>query len=456
MPAAAAPPRPRRPACRRGSRSPTPPTSWRSSRRRWRSSAISDRRAAGRTPSASRISQAKNALVSVERFRAEQTDFAGERIGQVYALYEKKLASTGALDFDDLIGAVRAPAVDRRAGRGRGAAARPAPPDRRVPGHQLLAGRPGQAPRGGGGFALRRRRRGPVDLPLAGRRDRAHPPLRGGLPRGARHRARSQLPLDGEDPRGRVRASSPTTGGGARRGCGPTAGDGAAVRLWHFEEDRAEVEAVSREIAGSGRSPGEIAILYRTNAQSRPFEEELVRRRIPYVVVGGMKFYERAEVKDVLAYLRLAARPRGRPRVPARRQRPGARHRRRNPRQARRRGPGDRQVLVGGLGRSRRSSGPRPHGARALSRHRRGAPREGRNVDALGASRAPARRHGLRRALRGLGGPRGRRAPREHPGAPLLGPRVRAPQRRGRDGRRVPRHRRARDRTRTRSRAAAP
>jgi DNA helicase-2/ATP-dependent DNA helicase PcrA len=49
--------------------------------------------------------------------------------------------------------------------------------------------------------------------------------------------------------------------------------------------------------------------LYRTNAQSRPFEEELVRRRIPYVVVGGMKFYERAEVKDVLAYLRLAARP---------------------------------------------------------------------------------------------------------------------------------------------------
>src|SRR4029434_1286635 len=49
--------------------------------------------------------------------------------------------------------------------------------------------------------------------------------------------------------------------------------------------------------------------LYRTNAQSRPFEEEMVRRKIPYVVVGGMKFYERAEVKDVLAYLRLAARP---------------------------------------------------------------------------------------------------------------------------------------------------
>ena len=86
-------------------------------------------------------------------------------------------------------------------------------------------------------------------------------------------------------------------------------GAGAAVRLWRFEEDRAETEAVGREIASSGKPPGEMAILYRTNAQSRPFEEELVRRRIPYVVVGGMKFYERAEVKDVLAYLRLAARP---------------------------------------------------------------------------------------------------------------------------------------------------
>jgi DNA helicase-2/ATP-dependent DNA helicase PcrA len=95
-------------------------------------------------------------------------------------------------------------------------------------------------------------------------------------------------------------------------------GQGAAVSVWRFEEDRAEVEAVAREIASSGAAPGvaapgrafgEVAILYRTNAQSRPFEEELVRRKIPYVVVGGMKFYERAEVKDVLAYLRLAARP---------------------------------------------------------------------------------------------------------------------------------------------------
>jgi DNA helicase-2/ATP-dependent DNA helicase PcrA len=81
------------------------------------------------------------------------------------------------------------------------------------------------------------------------------------------------------------------------------------VRLWRFSEDRGESEAVARAVVESGRPPGELAILYRTNAQSRAFEEELVRHRVPYVVVGGMKFYERAEVKDALAYVRLAVRP---------------------------------------------------------------------------------------------------------------------------------------------------
>jgi DNA helicase-2/ATP-dependent DNA helicase PcrA len=51
----------------------------------------------------SRISQAKNALVSAQRFETTETDFAGERIARVYLLYEKKLAAAGAVDFDDLI-----------------------------------------------------------------------------------------------------------------------------------------------------------------------------------------------------------------------------------------------------------------------------------------------------------------------------------------------------------------
>ena len=59
-------------------------------------------------------------------------------------------------------------------------------------------------------------------------------------------------------------------------------------------------------VADEGRARGSFAIFYRTNAQSRVFEEELLQYNVPYVVIGGVRFYDRAEVKDALAYLRLA------------------------------------------------------------------------------------------------------------------------------------------------------
>ncbi len=59
----------------------------------------------------------------------------------------------------------------------------------------------------------------------------------------------------------------------------------------------------------SGRPYRDIAVFYRINAQSRAIEDELVKQQIPYTVVGGMKFYERKEVKDILAYLKLIANP---------------------------------------------------------------------------------------------------------------------------------------------------
>ena len=56
-------------------------------------------------------------------------------------------------------------------------------------------------------------------------------------------------------------------------------------------------------------NPGDTAIFYRTNAQSRIFEEIFMRAAIPYKVVGGLRFYERKEVNDLLAYLRVLANP---------------------------------------------------------------------------------------------------------------------------------------------------
>jgi DNA helicase-2/ATP-dependent DNA helicase PcrA len=60
---------------------------------------------------------------------------------------------------------------------------------------------------------------------------------------------------------------------------------------------------------GSDRPFRDIAIFYRINAQSRPIEDELVKHQIPYIIVGGLKFYERKEIKDILAYLKLIANP---------------------------------------------------------------------------------------------------------------------------------------------------
>jgi DNA helicase-2/ATP-dependent DNA helicase PcrA len=73
------------------------------------------------------------------------------------------------------------------------------------------------------------------------------------------------------------------------------------------------IEKAVRKNAGDGKDPGQYAdwaILYRTNAQSLEFETELLRRRIPYRVVGSLKFYEREEVKDALALLSFLVNPR--------------------------------------------------------------------------------------------------------------------------------------------------
>jgi len=75
------------------------------------------------------------------------------------------------------------------------------------------------------------------------------------------------------------------------------------------EEARFVAQEVERLTKESSLSPKDCAVMYRTNAQSRPLEEAFVRRSIPYRLVGGTRFYERREVKDLLAYLRVVHNP---------------------------------------------------------------------------------------------------------------------------------------------------
>jgi len=75
------------------------------------------------------------------------------------------------------------------------------------------------------------------------------------------------------------------------------------------EEARAAVQIARREIAG-GLKPRDLAVFYRTNGQSRLVEEEFLSARLPFVLIGGQRFYERREIKDALSYLKLVANPR--------------------------------------------------------------------------------------------------------------------------------------------------
>jgi DNA helicase II / ATP-dependent DNA helicase PcrA len=89
-------------------------------------------------------------------------------------------------------------------------------------------------------------------------------------------------------------------------------GDGDPVRVLEVEDEHAEARFVASEIAGlvdEGVNGSEIAVFYRTNAQSRVLEDILVRQEIPYQVIGGPRFYERAEVKDLIAYLQVIDNP---------------------------------------------------------------------------------------------------------------------------------------------------
>jgi superfamily I DNA/RNA helicase len=89
-------------------------------------------------------------------------------------------------------------------------------------------------------------------------------------------------------------------------------GPGDPVKVHELDDEHAEARFVVGEIerlVDEGVSRAEIAVFYRTNAQSRVLEDTLVRREIAYQVVGGTKFYERAEIKDALAYLSAIANP---------------------------------------------------------------------------------------------------------------------------------------------------
>jgi DNA helicase-2/ATP-dependent DNA helicase PcrA len=94
-------------------------------------------------------------------------------------------------------------------------------------------------------------------------------------------------------------------------------GGGEKPRILQLADETAEaqhvVEDITRQLSRPGAALSDFAILFRTNEQPRVFEEELRRAKLPYKLIGGQSFYDRREVRDLLAYLRLLALPNDEP-----------------------------------------------------------------------------------------------------------------------------------------------
>ena len=208
------------------------------------------------------------------------------------------------------------PAPHRRDARRRRAGRRPGPPAvqvvrrRRVPGRlpdPVRAARPvARRPR----RAVRGRRPGPDDLLLRRRRRRLPARVPGEVPR---HRPRSSWSATTARP---PRSSPPPTRcspapPAAASSCAPSARPARRSPTRQRPDEVAEAEAVAAQIArlrDAGRSLGEVAVLFRINAQSETFEEALSARGIPYVIRGAARFFDRPEVREAVTRLRGAAR----------------------------------------------------------------------------------------------------------------------------------------------------
>ena len=158
---------------------------------------------------------------------------------------------------------------------------------------------------------LRGRRRRPVDLRLARREHPQHPGLRARFPRRHHHPPGAELPLDARPFSKPPAPWSPTTPSASAKGCGPTPAQAKRSRSTKRRIPKTKpCGSPTPSRARLARNPQErVAVLYRTNSQSRQIEEALRRYGRKYVVVGGFSFYQRAEVKDILAYLKVLVSP---------------------------------------------------------------------------------------------------------------------------------------------------
>jgi DNA helicase-2/ATP-dependent DNA helicase PcrA len=257
------------------------------------------------------ISNAKNQLVGPDEYMARVSSFYDQTVAEVYQLYQRRLHGSNAVDFDDLL-MLTVEVLERfpeAAARWRKAFRYVLVDEYQDTNHaqyrllQLLAaehenvcavGDPDQSIYAFRGADIRNVLEFERDFP------------------GARTIALEQ---NYRSTNTILRAANGVIANNRERkekNLWSELGDGDPVRVLEVEDEHAEARFVAAEVAQlieEGSTGREIAVFYRTNAQSRVLEDVLVRQGVPYQVIGGPRFYERAEVKDAIAYLQAIDNP---------------------------------------------------------------------------------------------------------------------------------------------------
>jgi DNA helicase II / ATP-dependent DNA helicase PcrA len=258
------------------------------------------------------ISAAKNDLVDAEEYQRRASNIYEKRIAEVYAEYQRRLLAASAMDFDDLL----------------------------LVTVQLLRSEPEvlshyrtrfqhilvdeyQDTNAAQNAMVVLLAEGHRNVTVVGDGDQSIYRFRGADVRNINEFSRTfddatEIVLDqnyrsSQNILDAANAVISNNTGRSKKSLWSDIGAGEGIVRFHAEDERDEAGFIAREIDRvrrvDGRTWADFAVFYRTNASSRSVEEQLVRVGIPYKVVGGTKFYDRREVKDLIAYLRTIVNP---------------------------------------------------------------------------------------------------------------------------------------------------
>jgi DNA helicase-2/ATP-dependent DNA helicase PcrA len=272
-----------------------------------------------------RVSTLKNELLDYESAAAQATGYRDKALAEAYGEYQRRLVAAGAMDFDDLIMVAvnLLQSFPDMAAQYRRKFRHVLVDEYQDTNHaqyilvkELVGG--GQATQLSGDEFLP-----PGELCVVGDADQSIYAFRGATIRniteferdfpGARVILLEQNYRSTQNILAAANAVVSCNTGRMPKNLWSDAGDGPPITGYVADSEHDEAAFVTEEVdrltdAGDA-TPGAVAVFYRTNAQSRVFEEVFIRAGLPYRVVGGVRFYERREVRDLLAYLRLIANP---------------------------------------------------------------------------------------------------------------------------------------------------